>query len=212
VTTLRTLIVGPMCVNSPDHHAVQYGELVRVSHGQYELVSRRANFSVPEVVIDDAPADTESVGVQLGHDDEWFWEGNIQAAVVRHLAAEGWRILRVANMSTGEHGVAVEADRQGARLLVEVKGHPGTTYARVDRRGGAKPTHAATQARAYFSHALLAGLLMRADAADARIVLAFPAMPTFERLADRVVGPLTRTGIELWLVHSGGLVTQLLAK
>lgn len=24
-STLRTLIVGPMCINSPDNHAVQYG-------------------------------------------------------------------------------------------------------------------------------------------------------------------------------------------
>lgn len=34
-TTLRTFIVGPMCANSPDNHATQYGDLERVARGLY---------------------------------------------------------------------------------------------------------------------------------------------------------------------------------
>ncbi len=41
-TTLRTFIVGPMCRNSPNHHAAQYGDLERVARSQYRLVSPRA--------------------------------------------------------------------------------------------------------------------------------------------------------------------------
>lgn len=43
-TTLRTFIVGPMCLNSPDHHAVQYDDLERVARGLLRLskVRRRS--------------------------------------------------------------------------------------------------------------------------------------------------------------------------
>src|SRR5690242_11952489 len=38
-TTLRTFIVGPMCLNSPDNHAAQYGDLWRVGRGTYRLAN-----------------------------------------------------------------------------------------------------------------------------------------------------------------------------
>jgi Holliday junction resolvase len=63
--------------------------------------------------------------------EPWFWEGNVQAAVVSDLAANGWRIRRVANTATSEHGVDIEADRSGERLLIEVKGYPGATTLEV---------------------------------------------------------------------------------
>lgn len=36
-TTLRTLIVSQICVNAPNYHAVQYGDLVRIGRGLYRL-------------------------------------------------------------------------------------------------------------------------------------------------------------------------------
>jgi hypothetical protein len=207
-TTLRTFVIGPMCVNSPDHHAVQYGDLERVARGLYRLVSG------PHVVTDRSPAapevvvDAAAASMPTAHDDEWFWEGNVQAAVVSHLAGTGWRIRRVANTATSEHGVDIEADRQGERLVIEVKGYPGATYARGERKGVAKATPAAAQARAYFSNALLSGLIMRAESTDARTVLAFPAVATYTTLARRVAGPLTAAGIAVWLVAEDGVVTE----
>jgi hypothetical protein len=203
-TTLRTFIVGPMCANSPDNHAVQYGDLVRVSRGSYRLArdEEAGRVSIPEA----APvAPTVEHTVQDAH-EAWFWEGNVQATTVRHIAAEGWHIRRVADTASRERGIDIEADRDGQRLLVEVKGYPGTTYASGPRAGEAKRTSAPLQARAYFSHALLAGVLMRSDHDEARVVLAFPEMETYTTLARRSASTLAAAGIELWLVAADGQV------
>ncbi|HUP70668.1 MAG TPA: hypothetical protein VM142_12765 [Acidimicrobiales bacterium] len=85
----------------------------------------------------------------------------------------------MANTATSEHGVDIEADRADEYLLVEVKGYPGSTYQRGSRRGKTKKTAAPPQARAYFSNALLSGMLMRADRSSVRVALAFPDVPTY---------------------------------
>ena len=148
-TTLRTFIIGPMCVNSPDHHAVQYGDLERVARGLYRLVGGSHTPPTRRPPGPEALVDAAVDAVIPDHEEEWFWEGNVQAMVVGHLAGSGWRIRRVANTASSEHGVDIEADRQGERLVIEVKGYPGRTYARGERRGEAKITPAAAQARAY---------------------------------------------------------------
>jgi len=206
ITTLRTFINGPMCVNSPDHHAVQYGDFERAGRGQYRLVS--ADRPPLQREAGSARVPPRDLGPPPSRHADWFWEGNVQAAVVRHLVADRWSIRRVASTDTREHGVDIEADRGSERLLVEVKGYPGTSYAAGSRVGDAKPTPAAAQARAYFSNALLSGLLMSAEAEGARVALAFPAFTTYSNLAPRVAGPLTKAGIEVWLVSEDGVVSE----
>jgi hypothetical protein len=208
-TSLRTHIVCYMCINAGGAYGGKFPDLVRVDHGLYRLVDGASIPQMPErPSVPDRPQRIEADVPRSHRRHEWFWEGNVQAAVVRHLAGAEWRVLRVADTERGEHGVDIEADRQGERLLVEVKGYPGTLYARGDRQGMTKRTNAATQARAYFSHAVLAGLLMRSESTGARVVLTFPAMATFEHLAHRVAAPLTSAGIEVWLVHEDGTVTE----
>jgi hypothetical protein len=207
-STLRTFIIGPMCANSPDHHAVQYGDLERVGRGLYRLIGTEAVGPAWAPPNPEALVDAAVEILQAAHEDEWFWEGNVQAAVVSHLASRGWRIRRVANTAASEHGVDIEADRGGERLVIEVKGYPGSTYARGARKGDPKTTPAAAQARAYFSNALLSGLLMRAETGETRTVLAFPDVATYTHLGKRVAGPLATAGIELWFVAEDGAVTE----
>lgn len=138
--------------------------------------------------------------------EEWFWEGNVQATIVRHLATEGWDIRRVADTASRERGVDIEAVLDGTQLLVEVKGYPSTTYASGERAGETKRTSAPLQARAYFSHALLAGVLLRADHDMARVALAFPDNETYLTLARRSAPTLASARIEVWLVNAGGSV------
>ncbi len=130
----------------------------------------------------------------------------MQSSVVAHLAREGWEIRRVADTGSREHGVDIEAVRDGEHLIVEVKGFPTRMYVGGDRIGEQKRVALGSQARAYFSHATLAGLIMRADRPDARVVLAFPDVPTFTNLARRVAGPLNTASIEVWLVTEDGHV------
>jgi hypothetical protein len=211
-TTLRTFILGPMCVNSPDHHAVQYGDFVRVARGRYRLVEhvdtatertaarRQHNGSAPS-------SEPASYTVQPEDpQEEWHWEGNVQSAVVAHLAQDGWQIRRVADTEARQHGHDIEAIRNGHRLLVEVKGYPSERYVRGPKRGEPKRTQPALQARHWFATALLTGILMKDEHSQARVAIAFPDFETYRRLAERTVGTLGTAGIEVWLVDADGNV------
>ena len=212
-STLRTHIVSVMCGNAPDHHSTKYRDFERVARALYRLTTDRPS-GAPEArpltptVEPHVGPDPDARGAPVAHDDEWFWEGNVQAAVVSHLAQHGWQIMRVAGTASSEHGVDIEASRDGTTVLVEVKGYPGSTYARGERKGEAKSSPPATQARTYFGNALLAGLLMRSESADDRVVLAFPDMATFSNLARRVAAPLAAASVEVWMVSKDGSVTE----
>jgi hypothetical protein len=212
-STLRTFIVGPMCVNSPDNHAVQYGDLCRVARGLYRLANDdspiRTKPPVPVPVAPVSPEEPSPPESPVDATAEWWWEGNVQAAVVRHLAAEGWDIHRVAGTSSRERGVDIDAVRGGERLLVEVKGYPSGTYLRGPKEGQRKSTSAPLQARTYFAGALLSGLLMRADHPSARVILALPDVETYRTLAARTSPPLIQARVELWLVSEGGTVSEI---
>lgn len=211
-TTLRTFVVGPMCVNSPDNHAVQYGDLQRVGRAQYRLVAGPSVANLEPATIDELDAleqDLQDEAASDGTEEDWFTERRVQALVVRHLAGDGWEIRRVADTTSREHGIDIQAVRDRTSLLVEVKGYPGSTYARGERAGQPKRTAAPPQARAYFSNAVLTGMLMRNDATDSRIALAFPSMETYRNLARRTAAPLAAAGVEVWLVDEDGSVVRL---
>jgi len=60
----------------------------------------------------------------------WAWEGNVQASIIAYLTRTGWRIIPVADTARREPGIDLVAEEGGRRLLLEVKGWLGTTYAR----------------------------------------------------------------------------------
>jgi hypothetical protein len=211
--TLRTHIVGVMTANSPDHWGVTDHDFVRVGRGLYRLITpgdagspvlartpsppKGSRRSVPAA--DPEPAATGR--------ESWSWEGNVQSLVVAALSARAWRIRRVADTHSREHGVDIEADQDGIRLLVEVKGYPSTSYLSGDKEGEQKsPAGLGAQARVHFASALLSGHLLRAEKPDARVALAFPAMPTYLNLVERLRDSLNAAGIELWTItENGGL-------
>lgn len=209
--TLRTHIVSTMCANAPANEATGRGEFVRVSRGLYRLNDEGRPITPSpgphvsperEPTPKDPPSDPE----------DWYWEGNVQALVVAHLARLGWSIRRVADTSTSEHGHDIDASFGGQRVLIEVKGFPTSTYARGPRQGAVRAAGSlGAQARTYFSSAMLSGCLMRADNPSARIVLAFPDKETFRALALRVAPVLESAGMELWLVSENGSVRELTA-
>ncbi len=210
-TTLRTHIISSMCENSPGAH---YGGLRRVGRGLYRLGDEPpAGSTAPSVAaLETRPLPMKPApGEAVNATKEWWWEGNIQAVVVRHLAAEGWSIHRVADTSSRERGVDIDASRGSERLLVEVKGYPSATYVGGANQGRPKATGAALQGRHYFGGAILSGMLMRNAHPDARIVLAFPDVETYRTLVARTVEPLSLAGLELWLVTEAGTVTEATA-
>lgn len=137
---------------------------------------------------------------------EWSWEGNVQAAVVTHLARSGWAVTRVADTAGREHGIDVTAERDGRRLLIEVKGWPSTTYARGDKVGQTKPTQPSLQAGHWFAAGLLAVLRTHPKDTSAELGLALPDTPRYRALLADVRWALERLAITVLLVTDSGEV------
>jgi Holliday junction resolvase-like predicted endonuclease len=140
-----------------------------------------------------------------GTEQEWAWEGNVQARVATHLAATGWSIIRVADTSLGERGVDIIAERDAHRLLVEVKGWPSSTYARGERAGQPKTTPPTVQAAHSFAEGLTT-LIRRGTEPGARLALALPDMPRYRTLLAEAGWALDRLDITVYLVTAAGAV------
>lgn len=119
---------------SRTHRAItpcNYGDLRRVGQGlfrlEYEAPSPATTASSVAAATERPPM-LSSSDTPVDATTEWRWEGNVQGAVVRHLAALG--IHRVADTSSHERGVDIDAARGPEWLLVEVKGYPSATYVR----------------------------------------------------------------------------------
>lgn len=135
---------------------------------------------------------------------DWHTEANVQASVVTALAAEGWRILSVANTATKEHGVDVIAARDTQTLGVEVKGFPSRNYADPARAGEAKRTRPSTQAGHWFAQAVLAAMRLRGKEPTWRSVIALPDFPRYRDLHAETAGSLAAAQIEVWWVDQSG--------
>ncbi|MGH3304406.1 MAG: hypothetical protein ACRDOK_22545 [Streptosporangiaceae bacterium] len=138
-------------------------------------------------------------------DDDWAWEGNIQARVVTHLAREGWQIISVADTARRVQGTDIIAERDGTRLLAEVKGWPSTTYARGERAGQLKPTQPTLQATHWFAEGLTT-LIRRGVESNSRLVLALPDKPRYLTLLAEAGWALRRLEIVVYLVEPDGSV------
>jgi hypothetical protein len=208
--TLRTMLTYHLRV---DEGRAGPGEgFYRLSRARYALApdaGGTTSVPAPPARLTTQPAEPSH---EVDPEDDWRWEGRVQATVVRWLAAEGWDILRVADTASRERGVDIEARRHGQRLLVEVKGYPSPTYQRGAAAGEPKRYGAATQGRTYFGNALLSGMLMRTDDPDAGVTLAFPDVPTFRGLAERTAVPLRAAGISVWLVAQDGTMAAVAPK
>lgn len=140
----------------------------------------------------------------------WYWEGNVQAALVTHLEREGWVIKEAADTASRQRGIDVLAVKDGRLLAVEVKGYPGTTYSRGEKRGQPKPTAPTNQARHWFAQALLAAVLTRGGREEFEVALCFPDMPRFRSLLERSAWALERLRVGVYLVREDESVERLL--
>lgn len=109
--------------------------------------------------------------------EHWHTEARVQAAVVAHLAAQGWRILSVADTASRQHGIdVVAAHPDGGRtgVGIEVKGYPSRHYADPARAGEAKRTQPSTQAGHWYGQAVLAAMRLPHSRPELRSVIALP--------------------------------------
>ena len=151
-------------------------------------------------------SDRPTVPIPAGPvDDGWAWEGNVQSGVVTQLAATGWRIVAVADTARRQQGADIIAERDGTRLLVEVKGWPSTTFARGDRAGQPKPTQPTLQATHWFAEGLTT-LIRRGAGLSARLALALPDMPRYRTMLAEAGWAVQRLEIIVYLVEADGIV------
>lgn len=150
-----------------------------------------------------SPRDPEEPAGLAG---EWHTEANVQASLVTALAADGWRILSVANTATKEHGIDVIASRDGQTVGIEVKGFPSRGYADPARANEVKRTSPSTQAGHWYSQAVLAAMRLRGKEPAWRSVIALPDFPRYRDLHAETAGSLAAAQIEVWWVDQAGAV------
>jgi hypothetical protein len=145
----------------------------------------------------------------LSADRDWYWEGNVQAALARHLESERWSIECLADTARKEHGDDIRA-RKGDRVLrVEVKGWPTKgRYADLRRAGETKRAQPSTQAGHWYSQALLQVLRdLGAEPSD-EAAIALPDWPRFRSLVAATEIPLRRLGVGVFFVGTDGSVEE----
>jgi len=107
----------------------------------------------------------------------WYWEGNIQSALVDWIAKQGGAIRSAADTAAKSAGKDIIAEYDGRTIWISVKGFP---------RGTTK-TNPPTQARHWFSHAVFDLILYRNENTLVKLGIALPdGYITYLKLADRV--------------------------
>lgn len=140
----------------------------------------------------------------------WDWEGNVQAVLCTKLKNFGWEIKRAANTKNKEPGVDVVATRGQQKLLIEVKGFPSKTYEAGSKKGELKPTQPTSQARQWYSHALLSAMRMLDKNNNSFIGLCFPECKTYRNLVGQTGLSLRKLGVGVLFISSSGvLITDL---
>lgn len=140
---------------------------------------------------------------------EWHTEEHTQRLLVGWLEREGWTILRAANTVSREHGIDVVAQRDGARVGVEVKGFPSRFYVNGPRKGLVKPTAPKDQAKKWFAHAVVPAMRLRTQEPGSLSVMCFPDFPVYRMLYGETASSLHAAGIQVWLVSESGDVEVL---
>lgn len=145
-------------------------------------------------------------------DRPWHWEGNVQIMLSRSLERQGWRIVRFADTESKETGTDLEVCKESRTILFEVKGYPTTVHDYGARRGEAKSTVPSSQARQWYSHALLKVLMLLDSNPDKEVALCFPDFRTYRGLIEKTRSSLLKLGVSVLLVTSEGEVNFYLGK
>ena len=107
----------------------------------------------------------------------WYWEGNIQAALVTWVSKQGWTIRSAADTAAKTSGKDIVAEYDGRTFWISVKGYPR----------GTKKTNPSTQARHWFAQAVFDLVLYRNESDSAELALGLPdGFVTYRNLTDRV--------------------------
>jgi hypothetical protein len=134
---------------------------------------------------------------QARWDRPWSWEGNVEAAVQKHLASTGWTIAEKATSDGDERAPDISAMGDDGTLWVSVKGYPPETA-----------RSRTNQARQSFADGLLDLIVWRSTNAEAALALALPDFIAYRRLAEHTAPVLALLAARLLWTHADGVVAD----
>ena len=169
---------------------------------QYGIVTRRpVDGKIRTFLNADAPmtaCQSQSTTTQP-EERPWYWEGNVQAAVVRQIDGLGYRIQSTADTASKQQGKDVVAIApSGQKLWISVKGYPR----------GTPRTNPRTQARHWFAHAIFDLVLWHGEDPSVTMALAFPDQKTYRNLAARIQWLFAALNASIFWVTDDGRVVQ----
>lgn len=128
--------------------------------------------------------------------ESWFWEGNVQAAVVRYLVEHNSIIRSVADTASRQRGKDIVAEQNGKPLWITVKGYPA----------GTDKTGPSTQAGHWFKQAVFDIIEYRGESSTAELGIALPDFPRYRSLAQRIGWFQPVAGFSYYWVRESGKV------
>ena len=180
----------------------------RIDDGEYSLALEP---SLTSPVISDSTDTLTSDNEEWDKTDDWFWEGNVQNNIVDYLKSQRYSDIRTVDTKSKEQGPDISANKDGKPWIIEVKGYPSDKYVETTsqhKKGDPKPTRPATQARHWFSGALLEALLSKSEKPNLEIGLGFPNYGTYIKFLNRLSYFRGKLDIHAFIVENNGQVKQ----
>ncbi|HEB73778.1 hypothetical protein DRN98_00895 [Methanosarcinales archaeon] len=144
---------------------------------------------------------------------DWFWEGNIQEKIANYMEiTEGFKVTEKANTESKKQGPDIKGEKDGKYRIVAIKGYPSDKYTANfpgGKKGEKKRTNPNTQARHWFSEALVEILLRKCSDPNIEIALGFPYFKVYENLVERITWLRSKVGISCYFVKEAGEVIYL---
>jgi hypothetical protein len=133
------------------------------------------------------------------YEDEWFEETNVARKIQDFLVKSGYEITKFSE-NKKERGHDIEAEKDGQKVIMEVKGYPSDKYVRGPDKGKKKRTDPKLQANHWFGEAILSLLIAKSKNHECKIAIGLPRFKVYERLLEHISFVMEKLGIGYILV------------
>ncbi|MCC6958024.1 MAG: hypothetical protein IT316_14585 [Anaerolineales bacterium] len=129
----------------------------------------------------------------------WYWEGNVQAQVIRYLVSHNFKIRSAADTKSRQRGVDIVAERDENQVWISVKGYPKRT----------EKTQPSTQAGHWFKDVIFDMLEYRGENQSIKLGVGLPDFPRYRSLAAKIawVKPVVDF-VYFWVQESGEVTVE----
>ena len=139
--------------------------------------------------------------------DDWFWEGNVQARLAKHLEQQGYKVTETDTFSK-TRGVDIIAEKKTEKMLIEVKGYPSNKYVSGSKQGQLKRTQPTLQAHHWFSDVLFAVIRRKSKHPTTKIAIGLPEFTRYIDLIEDARWALDKLGVRVFIITEQGEVFE----